>query len=1017
MRTTNLFDLELETALLDAEAVSSDELDDAIAEKQDALVSGTNIKTINGNSLLGTGNLVISGGSGTGLITYLSDYADLEAAVSAIGATEMTLVIDTDDSLTTAVTIPSTLKLAQANNAQIDIGSAGSIKFEGYGLMDALTPRGLFKTSPTLKVGIRNFLVDVSTNQINSGGHGLSTGMLVKYETVVGSTIGGLTDGDYYFVIVIDTTHYKLATTHADALAGTGIDLTSTGGDTGQITPFKLVWDGDSPVEISTEVIDTDNNSLTDRVKCLVYAFYQKKVRFIASPRNIDTGVIFGDYQSIHFLTGEYTNNFNPNATANAYIVPFNMGSYSSFTADGWDAVIYESNYDALFDEVDPTGLTRSQTAVVHTQDGKTGIKIEGVHFKYNPNSVFNSSTTTAAIVNSTYCSIRHCWFDGCRAYHAGVIQSGYTGTTNDYEVHDNYVEHNLCTGFVTQNLYIIGGYRNHLRYNRILLRGAVTNAYSSIIDLEPNVQFQIIHDCDIVGNYIDARDVINENGSTVTVADTGFNDTTNVITTTGSHPFDTGHAVLLTGTLPSGLTEGTLYWVIDTSSTTFKLAASSADALASTAIDFGTGASGSIVIERQEPLNTLGILAQSIYTDGMYNIRITDNVILSYDEASVYPNYMAAGLDFRGGYNIEVARNVMLGNGAYMSGIRELDYHDNKCTGTSIFTSVKGKVYNNWSHEDWRFAYSSSFAGRFTEAEEFKLTFESDGSTVDLINTTAGEWAGNAYQFYKGMYAAWNEQLYKIASATDNQFDYVYRHLTFDPPIPAITIRTVPLADFNSATNEITYTAHGFETGAIVGFYRTVGSVVPTNLPDYAYYYVIKVSANVFKLALTRADALANTAIDFDASAGSGSFDFHPTMQLRFTEIEYLDNHMNNGSITGVGQTGYELNPLGKSQILSTYTDGRITEVADAAYTCPQNAGVILYTSLTASRTVTLPSYVGLYGKEIVVKDGAGTAGTHSIVIDGAGSETIEGSSSISITTNYGIKRVKAAAGGWIIL
>lgn len=35
------------------------------ASKQDTLVSGTNIKTINGNSLLGAGNLVISGSGGT----------------------------------------------------------------------------------------------------------------------------------------------------------------------------------------------------------------------------------------------------------------------------------------------------------------------------------------------------------------------------------------------------------------------------------------------------------------------------------------------------------------------------------------------------------------------------------------------------------------------------------------------------------------------------------------------------------------------------------------------------------------------------------------------------------------------------------------------------------------------------------------------------------------------------------------------------------------------------------------
>lgn len=37
----------------------------AIKGKQDNLVSGTNIKTINSQSLLGSGNIVISGGSGT----------------------------------------------------------------------------------------------------------------------------------------------------------------------------------------------------------------------------------------------------------------------------------------------------------------------------------------------------------------------------------------------------------------------------------------------------------------------------------------------------------------------------------------------------------------------------------------------------------------------------------------------------------------------------------------------------------------------------------------------------------------------------------------------------------------------------------------------------------------------------------------------------------------------------------------------------------------------------------------
>lgn len=47
----------------------------AVAGKQDTLVSGTNIKTINNNSILGSGNLVISGGGGGGEI-YELDASD-----------------------------------------------------------------------------------------------------------------------------------------------------------------------------------------------------------------------------------------------------------------------------------------------------------------------------------------------------------------------------------------------------------------------------------------------------------------------------------------------------------------------------------------------------------------------------------------------------------------------------------------------------------------------------------------------------------------------------------------------------------------------------------------------------------------------------------------------------------------------------------------------------------------------------------------------------------------------------
>lgn len=56
----------LDSALTDIENVET-----AVADKQNTLVSGTNIKTVNGNSLLGSGNIEI-GGSGT-IDTQMSD--------------------------------------------------------------------------------------------------------------------------------------------------------------------------------------------------------------------------------------------------------------------------------------------------------------------------------------------------------------------------------------------------------------------------------------------------------------------------------------------------------------------------------------------------------------------------------------------------------------------------------------------------------------------------------------------------------------------------------------------------------------------------------------------------------------------------------------------------------------------------------------------------------------------------------------------------------------------------------
>ena len=50
-----------------------------ISGKQDKLVSGTNIKTINGTSILGSGNIVINSGSGGGSSSGSSNYPVVDA--------------------------------------------------------------------------------------------------------------------------------------------------------------------------------------------------------------------------------------------------------------------------------------------------------------------------------------------------------------------------------------------------------------------------------------------------------------------------------------------------------------------------------------------------------------------------------------------------------------------------------------------------------------------------------------------------------------------------------------------------------------------------------------------------------------------------------------------------------------------------------------------------------------------------------------------------------------------------
>ena len=73
--------------------------------------------------------------------------------------------------------------------------------------------------------------VAIATNIITIAEHDVFTGDEVVYNNGGGTSIGGLTSGSTYYVVKITANTIKLATTHANAVAGTPvvIDLTAVG--------------------------------------------------------------------------------------------------------------------------------------------------------------------------------------------------------------------------------------------------------------------------------------------------------------------------------------------------------------------------------------------------------------------------------------------------------------------------------------------------------------------------------------------------------------------------------------------------------------------------------------------------------------------------------------------------------------------------------------------------------------------------------------------------------------------
>ena len=146
---------------------------------------------------------------------------------------------------------------------------------------------------PTLTVLYNK--VDASNDRINlvySGSastvipHYLVTGSEIYYKSFANATIGGLTEGTTYYVIRHDDDYFKLATSYDNALAGTAINLTTTGITSGH---FEF-YPSNAPTRIDEDGFLRLNDPVSEVIVGLKYTSTLKTMK-------LEAGAQFGTSQ------------------------------------------------------------------------------------------------------------------------------------------------------------------------------------------------------------------------------------------------------------------------------------------------------------------------------------------------------------------------------------------------------------------------------------------------------------------------------------------------------------------------------------------------------------------------------------------------------------------------------------------------------------------------------------------------------------------------------------------------
>jgi len=166
--------------------------------------------------------------------------------------------------------------------------------------------------APTLFT-IATTAVNTTADTITSTAHGLSTGAKLTYGAAGGTVLGGLSDATAYYVIYVTANTFKLASSAANALAGTAIDLTGTGNS-------SQTFQGDTAtatVTVSANSVASITLTATGSGYTSVPAVTIAKSRLTVATANVATSnVELITYTSHGLSAGEAVKYFNSTGSA-----------------------------------------------------------------------------------------------------------------------------------------------------------------------------------------------------------------------------------------------------------------------------------------------------------------------------------------------------------------------------------------------------------------------------------------------------------------------------------------------------------------------------------------------------------------------------------------------------------------------------------------------------------------------------------------------------------------------------